>query len=122
MSSFAADLGYTSVLGALWSGGALHVIYAQTARDPAALQAWAGRMPFDVLKIVPAHLGALLDAPGAAAWLPRKALILGGDILTWRLVDRLRRSEERRVGKEGVSTCRSRWSPVHYKKKQTNAH
>src|SRR3546814_21153351 len=26
------------------------------------------------------------------------------------------RSEERRVGKEGVSTCSSRWSPVHYKK------
>src|SRR3546814_12633255 len=23
------------------------------------------------------------------------------------------RSEERRVGKEGVSTCRSRWSPAH---------
>src|SRR3546814_12870845 len=31
---------------------------------------------------------------------------------------RQRRSEERRVGKEGVSTCRSRWSPYHYKKKQ----
>src|SRR3546814_14709745 len=26
---------------------------------------------------------------------------------------RLARSEERRVGKEGVSTCRSRWSPDH---------
>src|SRR3546814_7558412 len=26
---------------------------------------------------------------------------------------RLRRSEERRVGKECVSTCRSRWSPYH---------
>src|SRR3546814_17226892 len=25
----------------------------------------------------------------------------------------LDRSEERRVGKEGVSTCRSRWSPYH---------
>src|SRR3546814_18791495 len=24
-----------------------------------------------------------------------------------------RRSEERRVGKEGVSTCRTRWSPYH---------
>src|SRR3546814_14412279 len=24
------------------------------------------------------------------------------------------RSEERRVGKECVSTCRSRWSPYHY--------
>src|SRR3546814_20206591 len=28
------------------------------------------------------------------------------------------RSEERRVGKEWVSTCRSRWSPYHSKKKQ----
>src|SRR3546814_17412842 len=27
------------------------------------------------------------------------------------------RSEERRVGKECVSTCRSRWSPYPYKKK-----
>src|SRR3546814_16692438 len=30
------------------------------------------------------------------------------------------RSEERRVGKECVSTCRSRWSPYHLKKKQLN--
>src|SRR3546814_9686286 len=29
------------------------------------------------------------------------------------------RSEERRVGKECVSTCRSRWSPYHYKKNTT---
>src|SRR3546814_19885385 len=28
------------------------------------------------------------------------------------------RSEERRVGKEGVSPCRSRWSPYHEKKKK----
>src|SRR3546814_19635228 len=28
------------------------------------------------------------------------------------------RSEERRVGKECVSTCRSRWSPYHEKKTQ----
>src|SRR3546814_13347285 len=28
------------------------------------------------------------------------------------------RSEERRVGKECVSTCRSRWSPYHNKKKK----
>src|SRR3546814_9807928 len=27
-----------------------------------------------------------------------------------------RRTEERRVGKECVSTCSSRWSPYHYKK------
>src|SRR3546814_12136596 len=29
------------------------------------------------------------------------------------------RSEERRVGKACVSTCRSRWSPYHSKKKTT---
>src|SRR3546814_4311515 len=31
------------------------------------------------------------------------------------IIDRIgrRRSEERRVGKECVSTCRSRWSPYH---------
>src|SRR3546814_7466719 len=34
---------------------------------------------------------------------------------TW--INFRRRSEERRVGKECVSTCRSRWSPYHYKKK-----
>src|SRR3546814_12935901 len=30
------------------------------------------------------------------------------------------RSDARRVGKEWVSTCRSRWSPYHYKKKKNN--
>src|SRR3546814_19173524 len=30
------------------------------------------------------------------------------------------RSEERRVGKESVRTCRSRWSPYHKKKKKIN--
>src|SRR3546814_6270867 len=30
-----------------------------------------------------------------------------------RTVGAFRRSEERRVGKECVSTCRSRWSPYH---------
>src|SRR3546814_15081911 len=32
------------------------------------------------------------------------------------------RSEERRVGKECVSTCRSRWAPYHKKKKTTERH
>src|SRR3546814_18878562 len=32
---------------------------------------------------------------------------------SWRLDETYVRSEERRVGKECVSTCRSRWSPYH---------
>src|SRR3546814_20789552 len=51
------------------------------------------------------------------------------DILRWKPERRflgteaslgLMRSEERRVGKECVSKCRSRWSPYHYKKKERN--
>src|SRR3546814_17361246 len=34
---------------------------------------------------------------------------------------RIGRSEERRVGTECVSKCRSRWEPYHSKKKNNNA-
>src|SRR3546814_13936634 len=38
------------------------------------------------------------------------------------VAQRLPRSEERRVGKECVSTCRSRWSPYHSKKTHMITH
>src|SRR3546814_15611149 len=51
------------------------------------------------------------------------ARLLQRDGIDAALADRMiaaQRSEERRVGKECVSTCRSRWSPYHSKhKKQT---
>src|SRR3546814_20635900 len=47
------------------------------------------------------------DGPGVAAWRRRMKSAHG------KTVYRRRRSEERRVGKECVSTCRSRWSPYH---------
>src|SRR3546814_14446628 len=40
---------------------------------------------------------------------PDVVLMRGGSVI----VSPHGRSEERRVGKECVSTCRSRWSPVH---------
>src|SRR3546814_12564116 len=43
--------------------------------------------------------------------LRRQALALAGIGLAAQLLEM--RSEERRVGKECVSTCRSRWSPYH---------
>src|SRR3546814_21085402 len=43
--------------------------------------------------------------------------------ISWRSTrskgERSRRSEERRVGKECVSTCRSRWSPYHKQQNTT---
>src|SRR3546814_19787273 len=41
-----------------------------------------------------------------------------GDGFPRLMRSQLPRSEERRLGKECASTCRSRWSPYHYKKKQ----
>src|SRR3546814_12082293 len=38
--------------------------------------------------------------------------------LSFEAPDPARRSEERRVGKECVRPCRSRWSPYQYKKKK----
>ncbi|MDQ0305116.1 type I polyketide synthase [Ancylobacter polymorphus] len=89
-TSFAADLGYTSVIGAVASGGTLNVLDAATARDPAAFIDWMTRHPADVLKIVPTHLAALMAHPEAAALLPRRALVCGGDVLTFGLVEKLR--------------------------------
>src|SRR3546814_7585964 len=56
----------------------------------------------------------------------RRGLLIEGLIMNLRLLDPVEhivehrrkqvdgdRSEERRVGKECVSTCRSRWSPYH---------
>src|SRR3546814_17670238 len=40
-------------------------------------------------------------------------LAYDGERYVGLLVSKISRSEERRVGKECVSTCRSRWSPYH---------
>src|SRR3546814_21175252 len=63
------------------------------------------------------HIGRrrvlLLSLAGLAA---AYALLVVVDTVPWLFIARALRSEERRVGKECVSTCRSRWSPYHYKK------
>src|SRR3546814_13436988 len=62
-------------------------------------------------------------APGERAAEVARILVaaFGGDRLD-RQARGLQRSEERRVGKECVSTCRSRWSPYHSKKKPKQTH
>src|SRR3546814_19807957 len=42
------------------------------------------------------------------------------DLVDHALGDEVVRSEERRVGKECVSTCKSRWATSNYKKKNKN--
>src|SRR3546814_4379678 len=56
-------------------------------------------------------------APGIAVSSPQEALVMASVVEKETGVPGERRmvarSEERRVGKECVSTCRSRWSPSH---------
>ncbi|HKV09943.1 MAG TPA: amino acid adenylation domain-containing protein, partial [Thermoanaerobaculia bacterium] len=79
--TFAADLGNTAVFAALTTGGTLHVLSATEALD------WP---LVDCLKIVPSHLAALLAGERPERVLPRRLLVLGGEALSWTLVDRIR--------------------------------
>src|SRR3546814_3977483 len=58
-----------------------------------------------------ASLAIALDAAGVAATLVETAAPRTDTQPSYD--ERNLRSEERRVGKECVSTCRSRWSPYH---------
>src|SRR3546814_18409732 len=62
--------------------------------------------------IVQHRPGAAVRAAGGRGFLPAHQLVLADDgpVALHPAVAR-RRSDERRVGKEGVSTCRSRMSP-----------
>ncbi len=90
VSTMSADLGNTSIFPSLISGGCLHVVVNETAMDGALFADYVARNPVDVLKIVPSHLAALLSSGGGRSVLPRRSLILGGEVLTWELVERIR--------------------------------
>src|SRR3546814_16886487 len=67
-------------------------------------------------RMVPRHIGGRCVMTGSTFTLHRTedpSGISGVGDVAWGI----ERSEERRVGKECVSTCRSRWSPYHSKKK-----
>src|SRR3546814_11451343 len=86
----AAAYSYMNLLGIV----AMGLMWLRAARAAqAALDAGADDRSFFEAKLVTAHFFAERIMPDAGA-LRRKI-----------------RSEERRVGKECVSTCRSRWSP-----------
>src|SRR3546814_12883939 len=93
------------------SGLADEEIQQRAARAIAGLPAFLERMSalFSVIGPVPTPEELVLLERNHDEWLDyRTALILFTEAMRQRV-----RSEERRVGKECVSTCRSRWSPYH---------
>jgi amino acid adenylation domain-containing protein len=91
VSTPAADLGHTTLLGALWAGWTLHMIDDARATDPEAFAVYMAQHRIDALKIVPSHLGALMRGASAPAdALPRRCLVLGGEAAQRGLIAQLR--------------------------------
>lgn len=86
-SSVAADLGNTSLFGALWNGACLVVASDVESTDAAAFTRFVFAQRIDCLKMVPSHLAALLE--DEAASLPA-TLILGGEATPRVLLERIR--------------------------------
>src|SRR3546814_9273176 len=64
---------------------------------------------------------SLIAGGSPTSWCSARTLIPAPRIGKAKQIRRMSRarSEESRVGKECDSTCRSRWSPYHYKKKSS---
>ncbi|MBV4487253.1 amino acid adenylation domain-containing protein [Pseudomonas sp. SWRI153] len=91
VSTIAADLGFTVLFGALCSGRLLHVLPEDLGFDPDRFAGYMARHRVGLLKIVPGHLAALLQASTPADVLPEHALIVGGEACSPALVERVRR-------------------------------
>ena len=91
VSSVAADLGHTSLFGALCSGGRLCLASAEEVADAERIAAFIQARAVAVLKIVPSHLSGLLAAaPQPVEVLPLRLLVLGGEACGAPLLARVR--------------------------------
>jgi amino acid adenylation domain-containing protein len=84
-----ADSSQTVIFPSLISGGCLHVISEDRASDPRALSEYFSRFPIDLLKIAPSHLAALQISSRPEKLLPRRWLVVGGEVSRWDWMDRL---------------------------------
>src|SRR5690348_437031 len=83
VTPLSVDLGLTTVLLALTSGGRLDLA------DPRSFAAALAAGPPDCLKITPTHLRLLLSDPAWSRGLPRELLIMGGEPATPALLGAL---------------------------------
>jgi amino acid adenylation domain-containing protein len=89
VSTLSADLGNTCIFPSLISGGTLHVLEQDVVMDNEKFADYFANNPCDVLKIVPSHLNALLGATEGRNILPRRYLLLGGEMLSGEHFNRI---------------------------------
>jgi amino acid adenylation domain-containing protein len=90
VSAISTDLGNTAIFPALLHGGCVNLVSPEAAMDAEAFAVLAQEIGFDVLKITPSHLAALLAGSDSEAVLPRTCLVVGGEALGWELVSEIR--------------------------------
>lgn len=89
VSAISTDLGNTSIFTPLVCGGCIRLLSAEAAMDGDLLAGELAGERLDVLKVAPSHLRALLGA-GTAEVLPQRWLVIGGEALSWGLVEQIR--------------------------------
>lgn len=91
LASVATDLGYTSLWGGLLSGYAVRLLEQDFMLDADALSEHLNQYPVDMLKVVPSHLQGLM-ASECEGLLPRNALVLGGEGVSYRLLEQIEKA------------------------------
>jgi amino acid adenylation domain-containing protein len=88
VSTVAADLGNTALYGALLTGGELHLVDSGTSRDRERWGEYVEREGIENVKIVPAHMKALLSDDGKG--IPSRRIVFGGERLERALANRVK--------------------------------
>jgi amino acid adenylation domain-containing protein/thioester reductase-like protein len=89
VTTFSADLGLTNLLVALVSGGMLRIFNKEESTDPAVFNGILKKEQVSLLKMTPSHLLSILSGKNEAYEVPVENLILGGEKLSWNIVERL---------------------------------
>lgn len=84
------DLSYTSLFGALSTGGCLHLIPEGTCSSPRLFSGYLRSHRVGYLKITPTLFSALISPSGRHLPLPTTGVIFGGELLPWSLVEKVR--------------------------------
>lgn len=86
LSTLGTDLGNTALFPPLMTGGELRIVASHVSADAQALAELLAEESYDLIKITPAHLEAVISvADEPAKLMPRTALVLGGAPTGWGL-------------------------------------
>jgi len=89
VTDISTDLGNTAVFAALCLGGTIDVFPSTLIESPAAFFEYCQKQDIDLIKLTPSLLAYLLEAEPITP-LHCKNLLLGGEMLSWTLLDTLK--------------------------------